>query len=102
MLLWYANQSGNSLRGIFMSNDGKLKRVRLASRKDPLIDPKKLRSIGVKASTLAKKKAFSQGVSIATVRDGAVVRVSPNGQTEVVKRINRSDFPRLEDDLCLG
>jgi len=85
-----------------MSKTGKLKRVRIASRKDPLIDPSNLKSVGIKASKSAKTKAFSRGVSITTVRNGAIVKVDPNGRVEEIKKMDKKPFPKLEDDLCLG
>jgi hypothetical protein len=80
----------------------KLKRVRSSTRKDPLINPKTLRSIGLRASKKARSRAFENGASVTIVQQGIVFRVAPDGQKEAIRTIGNEDFPRIEDDLCLG
>jgi len=80
-----------------------IKRISPSHRKDPLTDLETLNDIGQAATRVARKRAFSKGVSITIAENGKMYRVHPSGRKELIKRVDvQEDFPRIEDDLCLA
>lgn len=88
---------------VVMSDDTvKIKRISSSKRKDPLNDINTLNKIGRAATKQARNRAFENGASVTIAIKGSTYRLKPDGSKELVRQKKTADFPRIEDDLCLG